>query len=403
MKKKVVAIITAAGKGSRLKGEVQKQFRNIAGKPVLARTLEVFEGCGVIDEIIITVPAGAEKYCREKIVKACGFSKVKAVIKGGKDRQESVFNALNGLRNCSIAVIHDGVRPFVSGRIIRESVGAARKYGASVVAVPLSDTIKKIDCRGMVVNTLERKNIWRMQTPQSFRYGLIMKAHRDAKAAGAGLNDDSLAVEMAGKRVKVVNGSSVNIKLTVPEDLFLAEKIAGARETRFGIGYDVHVLEPGRKLVLGGIRIPFGLGLKSHSDGDVLIHSICDALLGAIGEKDIGTHFPDTDIKYKGIPSTAILKKVTGMVKKAGYEVNNVDSMIIAQAPRLSGYMDRMKTSLSKILGVGSGAVGIKATTNEGMGLIGEGKGMAAYSVVSVIPIPRKPSYAPSELRSGQG
>ncbi len=384
-KKKVIAIITAAGAGKRLKGQVKKQFRSIVGKPVVARTLDVFEEVRMIDEIILALPGGTEDYCRKNIINKYGYKKNIRIVKGGARRQDSVFNALKQVEgDCRIVVIHDGVRPFVTKEMIEDSVRKAEKYGASMAAVPLRDTIKKADSNGFVLKTLSREKIWRTQTPQSFRYDLIMTAHEKSRKNGFHATDDAVLVERLKKKVKIIGGSYGNVKITTAQDLKLAEAMLKGKDTRYGIGYDVHRLVTGRELVLGGVKIPFKKGLLGHSDGDALVHSICDALLGAMGKRDIGVYFPDTDNRYRGISSIILLSKVVGMLLKAGYAVNNADSMIIAQEPKMSGYVNGMRKVIAHELKTKTGNVAIKATTNEGLGLIGKGKGIAAYSVVSI-------------------
>lgn len=388
MKRKVFAIITAAGMGKRLKGQVMKQFRLVAGKPVVARTLDVFDNVKMIDGIILTVPEGRENYCRNNIIRKYGYKKSIEVVPGGARRQASVFNALKRIpESCSIVVIHDGVRPFITGKIIEDSIRQAEKYGASMAAVPLNDTIKKVNGRGIVQKTLNRENVWLTQTPQTFRYALILAAHREARKKRLYATDDAVMVERLKGKVKIVRGDYRNIKITSPEDLELAGALLGgkSRRIRYGIGYDVHKLVPGRKLVLGGVRIPFKRGLLGHSDGDALLHSVCDAVLGSLGEKDIGVHFPNTDKKYKDISSLILLKQVSGILSRAGYVINNLDSMVIAEEPKLSPYVDNMRKKIAVALKTEMNNVDVKATTNEGLGLIGKGRGIAAYSVVSVI------------------
>jgi len=388
MKRKVVAIITAAGSGLRIKGPVKKQFRELSGKPVIAWSLDVFEKSKIVNEVILTVPRGKESYVRNNIIKKYNYKKIGKIISGGLHRQDSVFNALKQVNgDCSVVVIHDGVRPFVTEKMIHDSVMAAEEHGASIVAVPLIDTIKKVDSRGFVLTTISRENVWKTQTPQAFRYDLVMRAHTKFFRDKFRVTDDAVMIESIQEAVKVVMGSYRNIKLTSAEDFAIAESLLNAetKKTRHGIGYDIHKLEAGRKLILGGVKIPFNKGFIGHSDGDALVHSICDAILGSIGEADIGVHFPDTDKKYKGISSLLLLDEVMNILSEKGYSINNLDSMIIAQAPRITPYVEKMKKMLAAALNIGTGSIGIKATTNENIGLIGQGKGIAAYSVVSVI------------------
>jgi len=252
--------------------------------------------------------------------------------------------------------------------------------------VPETDTIKKVGYDKSVRTTLDRSGVWRIQTPQAFRFELIKKAYEKAFMDKFYATDDAMLVERLGEKVKIVKGSYNNIKITTREDLVVAETmLSKTKDGLFGIGYDIHRLSENRRLMLGGVRIPFKKGLMGHSDGDALLHSICDAMLGSTGEKDIGNHFPNTDKRYRGISSLILLQKVEKILEGRGYIVKNIDCVVIAESPKIAPYADRMKTKIAEVLKIRKENIGIKATTNEGIGFIGEGGGIAAFSIVSVV------------------
>ncbi|MDO8587345.1 MAG: 2-C-methyl-D-erythritol 4-phosphate cytidylyltransferase [Armatimonadota bacterium] len=381
------AVIPAAGRGKRFGKDFNKVLAEVAGKPLIAHTLSVFQVSPTIDEVTLVCGRADIDACRE-IVRRFSLDKVTAVVEGGEHRQESVWTGLLRIRpETKIVVIHDGARPLVTEQIIAESVSAAATYGAAIAAVPVTDTVKAAGADAFVAATLPREQLYAVQTPQSFQRDLIMEAHEKARAAGVRATDDAALVELIGGKVKITSGSPENIKVTQPRDLdFVRSRLAGgeAAAVRCGFGYDVHRFAPDRKLYLGGVEFPGEEGLEGHSDADVLLHAVCDALLGAAAAGDIGRLFPDTDSRYKGISSMKLLSQVSELLGEAGWRTINVDVTLAAQRPRIAAFVDEMKANIASALGVSVEAVSIKATTTEGLGSIGRAEGIACYAVGAV-------------------
>lgn len=397
---KASALIAAAGSGERLGRGINKAFVELAGRPILAHTLAVFEACDVVDEVVIVTgerdiePAG-------ELVRHFGFVKVAAIAAGGEHRQDSVRNGLAKATRDIIA-IHDAARPMVSREIIDRCVAKAAEMGACVAAVPVIDTIKSAPC-GMVGCTIDRTSLYSVQTPQTFRADLIRRAYEAAYADGVYATDDAALVERLGEPVAIVEGSYDNIKITTPSDLAVAEckilqrqssaPLAASNETgahrmgitlRVGLGIDVHAFADGRRLMLGGVEIPGSRGLAGHSDADVVLHAIADALLGAAALGDIGDHFPDTDPAYKGISSLTLLAHVRDLLTETGYSIVNIDTVIICERPKIAPYADEMRRRISDCLGVDTSCISIKATTTERLGFAGRGEGIACEAVAAV-------------------
>lgn len=393
---RVSAVVPAAGRSTRLGLDVRKQFLSLAGKPVLGHVLKAFEESPYVQGIVVVVSPGQEDFCRERVLVPYGFTKVKAVIAGGSTRQESVYNGLKTIHpETEVVVVHDGARPLLTAWNIHDAVEAALAHGASACAVPVKDTVKMSGPGGFVSETLPRERLWLTQTPQAFDFRLLVDVHDRARREGWTGTDDASLVEMAGLPVKLVAGSYENIKITTPEDLVLASAIFGARQgaagyggtgemfaVRTGFGYDAHRLVEGRPLVLGGVMIPHKKGLEGHSDADVLVHAVMDALLGAAGAGDIGRHFPDSDSRYGGIKSLLLLERVREVIQEKELAVENVDAVIVAQEPRLAPYTGQMAGCMAKALETDPGRVNVKATTTEGLGFTGAGEGIAAYATV---------------------
>jgi len=408
-----VAIVAAAGYGQRLGAKRAKQFLDLAGEPVLIRTLRHFEECPHVDQIIVALPE-EEKDPFTQLASAFRLKKIAHLIAGGEERQESVYNALQVVprEHTEIIVVHDGVRPFVTSEEIARVIEAARAVGAAILAVPASDTVKEVE-GNRVIRTLNRSRLYLVQTPQAFRSEVLFEAYERAMREGFIATDDAALVEHYGWPVCVVEGSARNIKITWPEDLILGEallrtplKTAEGGESaeekkeplapstssaasagriieglRIGIGYDIHPLEEGRKLILGGIEIPFTRGLAGHSDADVLIHSLCDAILGAAALGDLGQHFPDSDPRYKNISSLKLLEEVMALAFRHGYTVENVDATILAEQPRLSSFIEAMRVKLAEVMKISPHRVSVKAKTHERLDPIGRGEAIAAYVV----------------------
>ena len=403
----IYVLIVAAGRGTRIGTETPKQLFPYGSSTVLGASVDAFASLPYIDSIIIASPQdGSLDEVYEKIARECeqrtGRSEgLVSVVRGGETRMDSVREGVraamqhageNGIdADDAVILIHDAARPGVTEDIIRANIEAMRECSAVCTAIPSSDSMRMIKCEKSeypdgfslkepitypIMNTgvVRRELVYRAQTPQTFRLSEIMDAHEKAERDGYPATDDAMVAEHAGLSVALVEGSSANFKITTREDIHMS--------ARTGIGYDVHRLVPGRPLILCGTPIPGKLGLDGHSDADVAIHALMDALLGAAGLGDIGRHFPDTDDRYKGADSMKLLAKVRDMLGEA--TVNNVDVTIIAQAPKLAPYIEQMRKNISEVLGIPVWSVNVKATTEEGLGFTGRGEGIAAMAAVSI-------------------
>ncbi len=378
MRKTCAAVIVAAGSATRMQG-IDKMLVPLAGVPVVLRSVRALAASDCIDSLVIVT----RTECMETLRTLCAeVSKPVTVVAGGASRPESVLAGLAALpEGTELAAIHDGARPLVTQAVIAEAVEAAERCGAAAPAVPVHDTIKQAE-NGLVRATPERKTLFAVQTPQVFDVKLLKTVLRAAMERGIALTDDCSAVEAAGKPVVLTQGCEENLKITTPVDLTLAEAILKWRKTmRIGHGYDVHRLTEGRKLILGGVEIPFERGLDGHSDADVLVHALMDALLGAAGLRDIGVLFPDNDPAYKNISSMLLLDRVMLTLEHAGYAVGNVDVTVLAQRPKLKDYIPVMRENLARAMKIPLDCVNIKATTEEGLGFTGSGEGIACHAV----------------------
>ncbi|MDD2201472.1 MAG: 2-C-methyl-D-erythritol 4-phosphate cytidylyltransferase [Firmicutes bacterium] len=403
---RVWAIVPAAGSGSRMGATVPKQYLQLRGVPIVARTISRLALSGVVDEIIISVPPGDENAFERDIVERYSLSSLCkcTVVAGGADRQESVWRALRVVlehqdaESSHMVLVHDGVRPLVSKAEIVSVVEAAKVHGAAACAVPPKDTVKLVGDDGLVAMTPDRSRLCLVQTPQAFRLLTLRRAHERAEEEGYVGTDDCSLVERLGLPVALTPGSYENIKITTMDDLALAE-ILLAREdardrsevamtARVGQGYDVHPLVCGRELILGGVRVPHEKGLSGHSDADVLTHAICDAILGAACLGDIGMHFPDTDPAYAGICSIELLRHVVVLTERSGYRVTGMDATVIAERPKISPFVPEMRRRLASAMNLRDECVNIKGKTTEGLGFTGSGEGIAALAVATLIPVP---------------
>ena len=306
---------------------------------------------------------------------------VRTLVTGGATRQQSVRRGLDALPDdCTEVLVHDGARPLVDVATVQRVLESVRRYGTGIAAVKMTDTVKRAAPDGTVLETLDRASLWRMQTPQGFRRDLLERAH--ARAADD-LTDDAGLVEALGEPVHLVESSAENIKLTNREDWHMAERLAGL-VLRVGTGYDAHRLVEGRKLVLCGVHVPYELGLDGHSDADVALHALCDALLGAAALGDIGKHFPDTDGRYRGISSLLLTERTREILAEAGFEPVNMDVTIIAQRPKLAPFIGEMRENVAAALRLPPDAVSVKATTTERMGFEGRGEGISAQALATV-------------------
>ena len=378
------AVLACAGGSTRMGTSVSKQFLPLCGVPAVMRALRAFEEARTVSSVVVV--------CREqdiaemeRLLKACRIEKVTAVVPGGKTRQESVAAGVAAApRDARVLAVHDGARPLVTPEEIDRCVLDCLETGASALGVPVKDTVKTVDGEGRVVSTLPRDRLWAAQTPQAFDGEMYRKALRRAREEGADYTDDCQLVEHLGVRVHLLMGSYANIKLTTRDDVCAAEAILrerGEGTLRIGHGYDVHRLAEGRRLILGGVLVPYEKGLLGHSDADVLTHAVMDALLGAAAMGDIGGIFPDTDPAYLDADSLSLLSKVCGMLDSAGYRIVNIDSTVIAQAPKLKPYVERMRRNIAEACGISAEQTGVKATTEEHLGFTGSGEGIAAHAV----------------------
>jgi len=362
---------------------------SLNGVPILVHTLRVFQKSSVISDIVLVVPQDDLSFIREQIVEKYGLTKVTAVVVGGRERQDSVRNGLAAISSaCDIVVVHDAVRPLVTEEMIAHVVAAAVGDGAASLGVKAKDTIKEAGDGNLVERTLPRQNLWQTQTPQAFQYDLLCRAYEGAARDNYYGTDDASLLERIGAKVRMVAGSYENIKITTPEDVMLAEAFLKEKmEPRFvyrcGWGYDSHRFAPGRPLILGGVEIPFDLGLIGHSDADALLHAVCDALLGMAGAGDIGRHFPDTDAAYRGISSLVLLQRVKRIIEAKGVDIHHLDVTVIMEKPKLVPYVAAMTARIAEALNISEAAVNIKAKTNEGMGFVGRGEGVAVMATAS--------------------
>jgi 2-C-methyl-D-erythritol 4-phosphate cytidylyltransferase/2-C-methyl-D-erythritol 2,4-cyclodiphosphate synthase len=379
------AIVLAAGMGRRMQSDQPKQFLDLKGRPLLVHTLCAFEACDSVDAIIVVASPDATEAISDL---SAHCEKVQSVVAGGKERQDSVAEGLKAVPgDADMIAIHDGARPLILPAEIDTVLASARASGAAVVGQPVSDTIKRVE-KGEVAETLARSTLWAVQTPQAFRADVIREAHAKAKADGFLGTDDTALVERLGLTVMLVEGSRDNIKVTHPGDFERAEDIlrrrSGGGVQRIGMGYDVHQLTEGRKLILGGVDVPFEKGLDGHSDADVLSHVVIDALLGAAGLGDIGRLFPDSDNVFKDISSLVLLERTADVLREANVVVGNVDATVMAQRPKLATYIPEMEANIAEALGTTVDRVSVKATTTEKLGFVGNEEGMAAQAVAMV-------------------
>lgn len=308
---------------------------------------------------------------------------------GGTTRQATVRNALAHLPDgVRFVAVHDAARPLVSHALLDRLIATAMQYGTAIPALPVQDTLKRSDDGRTVQATVAREGLYRVQTPQVFRADWLINAHRRAAEQGfEQATDDAQLLERAGYPVHLVDGDPRNLKLTTPDDLHLLRLYAGEGAlTRTGIGYDIHQLTEGRTLMLGGVAIDYPYGLQGHSDADVVLHAICDALLGAAALGDIGQHFPNTDPRWKDASSLTLLQQVRSLLAQHGWQPLNIDAMVLAEAPKLAPYIPDMRQRIAHTLGILPEQVSIKATTNEGMDAVGARRAIACYAVATIYP-----------------
>lgn len=369
----VTAIIVAAG-ASRRMGFDKLSYRLPDGRTVLETSCALFAAHPAVDELVL-VAGGNRPQC-EAIAAAC--PKPCTVVQGGATRADSVRSGLAAAKGQLVA-IHDAARPFASAEIITAALQAAAESGAAAPAVPVKDTIKIADQDGKVVATPDRAMLYAVQTPQCFDRALYLQALEAVSDEKASLvTDDCSLFELAGLPVTLTAGDYANLKITTKEDL------QKEKTMRIGHGYDVHRLVEDRKLILGGVEVPYEKGLLGHSDADVLLHAVMDAVLGAAALGDIGQHFPDTDPAYKGADSLALTREVAKIIAAYGYKVGNIDATILCQRPKLAPHIPAMRQNIADAFGLPLDAVSVKATTEEHLGFTGEGLGIAAHAVALI-------------------
>ena len=376
-----IALVVAAGRGTRLGGALPKQYLPLAGKPVLRHSLEALANHRAIDRVrVVYHPDDSAHYDAA----SRGLALLPPVA-GGAARQDSVRLGLESLAALkpTRVLIHDGARPFLDAGVIDRVLAALDDAPGAIPALPLRDTVKR-GTEGRVVETLDRAALWRVQTPQGFHYDAILAAHR--AAAGRELSDDAAVAEQAGLAVRLVAGSEANLKVTTPEDLAAAERTLAERQgdVRTGQGFDVHVFGPGDHVWLCGVRVPHDHGLIGHSDADVGLHAATDAILGALGAGDIGVHFPPSDAKWRGAASHLFLRHAAELVAASGGAIAHVDVTLICERPKIGPHRAAMVARIAEILGIAPGRVSVKATTTEQLGFTGRGEGMAAQAVATL-------------------
>lgn len=387
-----VALIVAAGRGHRLGAPLPKQYLPLAGRAVLCHSVAAFAALDEIAAVRVAIHPDDRRLYDEALAPLPSGQRRKLMepVPGGAERQDSVLNGLESLAESppGAVLIHDAARPLISPAVIRRTLAALSQYPGAIAALPVSDTLKrtKEDAAQppLCGATVERSGLWRAQTPQTFRFEAILDAHRHTR--GQALTDDAAVAEAAGLAVALVMGSEDNLKVTTPDDLDRALRLIEARlpETRVGMGFDVHAFGPGDSVMLCGVRVPHARGVVGHSDADVGLHALTDAILGALGAGDIGAHFPPSDEKWRNADSALFLRHAASLVAQAGGTIGHVDLTILAEAPKVGPHRARMTARIAEILSLTPGRVSLKATTTEGLGFLGRGEGIAAQAVATL-------------------
>ncbi|MFM9938794.1 MAG: bifunctional 2-C-methyl-D-erythritol 4-phosphate cytidylyltransferase/2-C-methyl-D-erythritol 2,4-cyclodiphosphate synthase [Hyphomicrobiaceae bacterium] len=394
---RIAVVIVAAGRGSRAAhvAGVPKQYAIVGGNTVLAHTTRAMgDHPGIFAIQTVIHPDDQKTY--EAVAARIADGRLRPPVFGASTRQTSVHAGLEALAAVAPehVLIHDAARPFVDAATLARVIEALSCANGAIPGVAVADTLKRVDRRGQITETVARTGLWRAQTPQGFRFADILAAHRAAIAAGRfDFTDDAALAEWHGLAVKVVEGSEANRKITTAEDIAMADRVLTERvrgtaplpDVRTGTGFDVHRFAPGDHVWLGGIRIPHLQRLEGHSDADVALHALTDALLGAIGDGDIGQHFPPSDMRWKGAASRLFLEDAARRVRDRGGSITNVDLTILCEAPRIGPHRDAMRAAIAAMLGIDIGRVGVKATTTEGLGFTGRREGIAAMATATVV------------------
>jgi 2-C-methyl-D-erythritol 4-phosphate cytidylyltransferase / 2-C-methyl-D-erythritol 2,4-cyclodiphosphate synthase len=372
---RIAAILVAAGSGSRFGAETPKQFLSVAGKPVIRHAADALAA-----HVSLLQPVGDQG----PIEAALTGLPALPVVPGGATRQDSVRAGLEALvpHAPDAVLVHDAARPVIPARTIPDLIAALAAAAGAVPAVPVADTLKRA-ARGTILETVSREGLFRAQTPQAFRFVNLLAAHRSGLR---GSTDDAALLEAMGDAVAIVTGSDDNIKLTWPEDLARLERImVPPLYPHVGTGFDVHVLEVGRPLMLCGIAVPHDRGLAGHSDADVGIHALCDAIYGALADGDIGRHFPPNEASWKDADSARFLAHAAARIAARGGRLSNADVTLICERPKITPHAAAMRTRLASILRVDVARISVKATTTERLGFTGRGEGIAAQAVATVL------------------
>jgi 2-C-methyl-D-erythritol 4-phosphate cytidylyltransferase/2-C-methyl-D-erythritol 2,4-cyclodiphosphate synthase len=381
----VAAVVVAAGRGLRAGGDRPKQYRQILGESVIRPSLAALATHGDISLVQPVVhPDDAALYQT-----AIAGLDLLAAVPGGATRQASVRAGLEALapRRPELVLVHDAARPFASAALITRAIAAARASGAAVPVLPVADTVKTVDAAGTVTGTVDRAQLRMVQTPQAFGFAALLAAHRRAQAAGRDdFTDDAALAEWAGLKVTTFEGEAGNVKLTTTDDFMRAEaaKLAGLSDVRTGFGFDVHQFGDGDHVMLGGVRIAHSRGLSGHSDADIVLHALVDAILGALADGDIGVHFPPSDPQWRGASSDRFLAFAVERLRTRGGRIAHLDITVVCEAPRIGPHRDAIRARIAEIAGVPVERVGVKATTSEKMGFTGRGEGMAAFANATV-------------------
>lgn len=382
----VAAVIVAGGRGERAVGAIPKQYRALAGVPAIRTTLRAFCDNQQVDAVQPVIHPADEGLFRAA---SAGFGKLREPVPGGATRQISVRSGLRALQPHApeLVLIHDAARPFLTGGLIDRAVEAGRRHGAAIPGLAIADTVKIVGQDATVAETLDRGRLRIVQTPQAFGFALIVDAHRRAEAAGRDdFTDDAALAEWAGHRVSVFEGEAGNVKLTTNEDFARAELIHAAAliDVRTGNGFDVHAFADGDHVMLGGVRIPHRRGVTGHSDADVALHALVDAILGALAEGDIGQHFPPSDPQWRGASSDRFLAFACDRVRARGGIIGHLDVTVVCETPRVSPYRDAMRARIAAIAGIAADRVAVKATTSEKLGFTGRSEGLVAMATATV-------------------
>jgi len=381
----VAAVVVAAGRGLRAGGDVPKQFRRIGGETVLRRTLSM-----LVETPNLALVQPVIRAEDRSLFEAAAFAmQILPPVTGGATRQASVRAGLEALAAHSpdIVLIHDAARPFASPALIARAIAAAEKTGAAIPALPVSDTVKSVDAQGVVDKTLDRTALRTIQTPQGFAFKPLLEAHRRAAKEGRDdFTDDAALAEWAGMKVAVFEGEPDNIKITTPDDFARAEaaQLAALGDVRVGQGVDVHAFAVGDHVTIGGLRIAHTQALTGHSDADVALHALVDAILGALADGDIGSHFPPSDMEWKGASSDRFFTFAVERVKARGGVIAHLDLTIVCEAPKIGPHRDAMRANIARLAGIDTSRVAVKATTSEQLGFTGRREGIVAYATATV-------------------